>query len=175
MHRAFISTVVATALAFTGITSSMAQAGEYRYVPAPQPRSQNHVDPVAATIAGIAALVIVGKAIENNKKHSTKNHRNEKDYARPQVTHNQQKAQKRGHGNGHKSNRGHGSKRQNAHRSQRNNWYDNDRRGHGARNGHNGHRQQRARNNHRGYEWHRHGNGHGHKHPHGPRHHRGRH
>jgi len=67
MHRAFISTVVATALAFTGITSSMAQAGEYRYVPAPQPRSHNHVDPVAATIAGIAALVIVGKAIENTR------------------------------------------------------------------------------------------------------------
>lgn len=165
MHRAFISTVVATALAFTGITSSMAQAGEYRYVPAPQPRSQTHVDPVAATIAGIAALVIVGKAIENNKKRSSKNHRKEKDYARPQVTHNKQKAHKRGHGSRH----------QNAQRSHRNNWYDNDRRGHGVRNGHNGHRQQRARNNQRANEWHRHGNGHGHKHPHGPRHHRGRH
>lgn len=125
MHRAFISTVVATALAFTGITSSMAQASEYRYV---QPRSQNHVDPLAATIAGLAALVIVGKAIENNGGFKKKQHHKPKGH----VTQN------RGHGKkSHRSHRGHGPKTHHGHRGHRT--YNN-RRGHGWHRHGNGHR-----------------------------------
>lgn len=70
MHRVFISTVIAAALTMSGISATMAQAGEYRY--APQARKSNGVDPIAATIAGFAALAIIGAAIENNNRGSVK-------------------------------------------------------------------------------------------------------
>lgn len=146
MHRTFISTIIASALTLTGVSASMAQAGEYRRAPQVQYRTQNQVDPLAATIAGIATLFIIGKAIENNggfdKTQKPKVHA-----PAPQVQ-KHAPAPRRAH-NGH-----------NAHRADR---------------GHNGRRAHNNRGHHRGYEWHRHGNGHGHKHPHGPRHHRGRH
>ena len=91
MHRTFISTVIVTALTITGISSTMVQAGEYRYAPQPQHRTQNPVDPVAATIAGIVALAIIGKAIDNNggfkKRSKSKNQ-----HAAPQRQHKQKRA-----------------------------------------------------------------------------------
>ncbi len=131
MHRTFISTVIAAALTITGISSTMAQAGEYRYVPQPQHRSQNTVDPVAATIAGFVALAIIGKAIDNNGgfKKKSKSH---KQHAAPQRAHN-----------GHRVQRGHKSHRQHS-RSQRraNEWHR-----HG--NGH-GHKHPHGPRHHRG-------------------------
>lgn len=112
MHRAFISTVVATALAFTGISSSMAQAGEYRYAPI-QHRSQNQVDPLAATIAGLAALVIIGKAIDNSGGFKKKSH-GHKQYVEPK----RHKKHQRAH-NGHRAHRGHGGHRQHGHHARR--------------------------------------------------------
>jgi hypothetical protein len=145
MHRTFISTIIAAALTITGISSTMAQAGEYRRAPQVQHRTQNTVDPLAATIAGFVALAIIGKAIDNNGGFKKKSHP-QKQYVQPQRSHKQQRAH-----NNHRRNEGH-----RAHR------------------GHNNHRQF-SHNNRRANEWHRHGNGHGHRHPHGPRHHRGRH
>lgn len=111
MHRTFISTVVAAALTITGISSSMAQAGEYRYAPQPQHRSQNNVDPVAATIAGIVALAIIGKAIDNNGGFKKKS-QPQKQYVAPQRNHKQQRAHNnhRRH-DGHRSHRGHNGHR----------------------------------------------------------------
>lgn len=147
MHRTFISTVIVTALAITGISSTMVQAGEYRYAPQPQHRTQNAVDPVAATIAGIVALAIIGKAIDNNGSFK-KRSKSKNQHAAPQREHKQKRAH-----SGHRRHDGHRANRRHGYRQH----------------GHNSHRSRRAN------EWHRHGNGHGHKHPHGPRHHRGRH
>ena len=91
MHRTFISTVIVTALTITGISSTMVQAGEYRYAPQPQHRTQNPVDPVAATIAGIVALAIIGKAIDNNGSFK-KRSKSKNQHAAPQREHKQKRA-----------------------------------------------------------------------------------
>lgn len=64
MHRTFISTIVAAALIITGISASSAQADVYRNAPQ---YSRGGNEAVAATLAGLAALVIIGKTIENNR------------------------------------------------------------------------------------------------------------
>ncbi len=72
MHRTFISTVIAAALAITGVSSTMAQAGEYRRAPVPQHRSNGGNEAVAAALAGVAALFILGKTMErNNSRRET--------------------------------------------------------------------------------------------------------
>lgn len=151
MHRTFISSVVAAALAITGISSSMAQAGEYRYVPQQQYRSQGGNEAIAAALAGVAALFIIGKTIENNGGFKKKSHP-PKHHAKPH----------RPKAHGHHAQKHHRHDRQHAKRGH----------GHHRNYGHNSHRRH---NGHRANEWHRHGNGHGHKHPHGRNHHRGRH
>ncbi|MGB7316398.1 MAG: hypothetical protein WBC85_00350 [Planktotalea sp.] len=72
MHRTFISTVVAAALAITGVSSTMAQAGEYRYAPQPQHRSSGGNEVAAAALAGIATLFIIGKTLERHQGHREK-------------------------------------------------------------------------------------------------------
>ncbi|WP_293451033.1 hypothetical protein [Planktotalea sp.] len=134
MHRTFISTIIAAALTITGISSTMAQAGEYRRAPQVHHRNQNTVDPLAAAIAGVVALAIIGKAIDNNGGFK-KNSHPQKKYVQPQRSHKQQRAH-RGH-NTHRqfSNNGHNNRRANE-------WHR-----HG--NGH-GHKHPHGRRHHRG-------------------------
>ena len=70
MHRTFISTVVAAALTITGVSSTMAQAEQYNPAPHSQHRSGGN-EAVAGALAGIAALFIIGKALENNNRRET--------------------------------------------------------------------------------------------------------
>lgn len=64
MHRTFISTVLAAALAMTGISATAARADVYnRY---PQQNAQGGNEAVAAALAGIAALFIIGKTIDRH-------------------------------------------------------------------------------------------------------------
>ena len=149
MHRIFISTVIAAALTVTGISATMAQAGEYRRAPQINHKSRNSIDPIAATIAGVAALVILGNALGNNA-HTTK----KADHPKQKVEHHRP------------SNRDHASNHRNG--GHRAHGHD----GHRNKHRHNG---RRSHNTHRSFDWHRHGNGRGHKHAHRSRHHRGHH
>jgi hypothetical protein len=106
MHRSFISTVVAAAIAITGVSASMAQAEQYRSPARAQQHSNQGNEAIAGVLAGAAALFIIGKAIENNggfKKSSGRSHnqhvsrhkyRGHKQSARGHGRH-------RGHGHGH--------------------------------------------------------------------------
>jgi hypothetical protein len=138
MHRTFISTIVAAALTITGISSTMAQAGEYRYAGQQQRRSTGGNEAVAGALAGIAALFIISKAIENNGGFKKKSHR-PKQHVQKSHRNNHKRAS-----NGHRRNDGHRS-----HRNRNNHRQD----GHGVRRSHDGHRM----NN-----WNRHNNGDGH-------------
>jgi len=115
MHRIFISGVVAVALTITGVSSTMAQAGEYRYAPQPQHRSNGGNEAVAAALAGVAALFIIGKTMERNQT------RQETIIVpTPAPSYNQKHGNHRhAHGHGHK--RKHGANRHNGRRL--NHWH----------------------------------------------------
>lgn len=142
-HRKFISAIVGTAIAVSSISATSAQAGD-RYV-YQQPRQMNGGDALAATIAGMTALFIIGKAIENNNQPRAKAAPAPKPKAHVQKGHKQPKAQ-HGHKRPKHEPRAHHMPRKQAQHG-----------GHG---------------NHA--HWHRHGNM-KHIHRHGPRHHRGGH
>ncbi|MEP5155088.1 hypothetical protein [Planktotalea sp.] len=104
MHRTFISTVIAAAIAITSVSASMAQAEQYRAPMRAQTNPNHGNEAIAGVLAGAAALFIIGKAIENNggfkrsspspKKHVSRHgHRGHKHAAR---------------GHGHRHGHGHG-------------------------------------------------------------------
>ena len=121
IHSKFISAIVGAALAFTSVTASSAQAGNsgrngVRTAPQPlyvQPQRNNGGgnEAVAAALAGVAALFIIGKTIERNNS------------SRPKANH-APRAQ-RGH-RGQRSNRGYHrsfrSDRGRGHRNSRGRW-----------------------------------------------------
>lgn len=67
-HRTFISAVVGTSIALSSIAATTAQAeGRYVYQ---QTRPSQGNEAVAAALAGLAALYIIGKTIDrNNDRH----------------------------------------------------------------------------------------------------------
>lgn len=116
MHRSFISTVVAAALAITSVSASMAQAEQYRAAP----RAYNNGggnEAIAGVLAGAAALFIIGKAIENNGGFNKKSHAPRARHAHRGHRHHAH----RGHrGHRHHANRGHhGHRHGNGHRRHR--------------------------------------------------------
>jgi len=151
-HRKFISLVLGSAIAVTSLSATSARA-QGPYVQHNQRQMQGN-EAVAAALAGVAALFIIGKTIERNNKGRDKatrphqpevQHRPHKPHKthRPHKSHRQPHAYDRGH-SGHRHNQ-HGGHRTHAH------------------GGHGGHA-----------HWHRHGNM-KHIHRHGPRHHHHRH
>lgn len=108
MHRSFISTIVAAAIAITGVSASMAQAEQYRGPARAQSNPNHGNEAIAGVLAGAAALFIIGKAIENNggfKKSSGRSNR----HVSRHHNHGHRKAvrsHRRGHGHGH----GHGGR-----------------------------------------------------------------
>ena len=150
-HRKFISMVLGAAVAITSIsaTSARAQGPYYSYQPQ---RQSGGNEAVAAALAGIAALYIIGKTIER--------HDDGRDKAaplpapKPKHVHKKKKKKKKAHHKAHRHDHGHRSHRHN--------------------NGHR-HHNHRAHNHHGGHaHWHRHGNM-KHIHSHGRKHHHGRH
>ncbi|MGH1576790.1 hypothetical protein [Planktotalea sp.] len=116
MHRSFISTVVAAALAITSVSASMAQAGDYRTVPRVQQRSGGGNEAVAGVLAGAAALFIIGKAIENNGGFQKRSHKPApRAHHRPQPPRAHHRPHRNAHRHGghrpHRAHRGHGSHR----------------------------------------------------------------
>lgn len=105
MYRKFIATIAAAAIAVTSVSATMAQAGDYRYTQ--HPRNTGGNEAVAAAIAGVAALFIIGKTLERN------NNRREQVIIQqphqPQKTYRQKHRHSHAHGHGH----GHGANRHN--------------------------------------------------------------
>lgn len=124
-HSKFISAIVGAAIVFTSVTATTAQAQDNRrYVQrsAPQPlyvQPQRNFnggnEAVAAALAGVAALFIIGKTIENNRSSRPKAHHT----PRAHKEHRRHKGH-RGH-HGHRSERRH--HRSHRHDHGRNHWH----------------------------------------------------
>ena len=116
LHSKFISAIVGAALAFTSITATSAQAGNngrynQRVAPQPlyvQPQRNNGGgnEAVAAALAGVAALFIIGKTIERNNSARPKAHH----APRAHGGHRGHRAQRghRGHQRAYRNDRGRG-------------------------------------------------------------------
>lgn len=89
-HRTFISLILASALAITGVSAAPARAGD---------------DDIAKWIAGVAALAIIGAAIADNDRDK-----------KQVVTRNRGYNYNKGHGHRHNYNHGHGHKHGYAHK-----------------------------------------------------------
>lgn len=115
-HSKFISVIVGAAITITSVSASSAQAGDNkRYVQRTTPQTL-YVQPqrgqrggneaVAAALAGVAALFIIGTAIERNKSARPKAHHAPRAH-RGHGAHRDHRAQ-RGHHRAYRNDRGRG-------------------------------------------------------------------